>query len=101
VTHFCHFYKFPTSQRKPTARHTVGLRALAHTQASLPWPRAGRASGPARAAPSITGLRLQRSSTRLRLEPVTTHESAVSQKEPPRDHASDVTHKSQQYIGEK
>jgi len=51
VTHFRHFYKFPASQRKPTARHTV--RALAHTQASLLWPRAGRAQGPARAAPGI------------------------------------------------
>jgi len=39
VTHFRHFYKLPTSQPKPTARHTV--RALAHTQtqASLLWPQ--------------------------------------------------------------
>jgi len=51
VTHLRHFYKFPHSQRKPTACHTV--RALAHTQASLLWLRAGRAQGPARASPGI------------------------------------------------
>jgi len=48
VTHFRHFYTLPTSQRTPTARHTI--RALAHTQASLLWPQP---AGP----PAQPGLR--------------------------------------------